>query len=534
MFDYSSTEDYIEIDGTQIPIQNVTLEKSCFYPDDPENPKAGHIFGTAIAKKLTFKMDTSTIIEGTTFVYHAITKDENGNGDDHILGTFIATNAPVGDTTGITNVTAYDLMLNANIDYVSGLDYTLSPTLADVLADVCDQAGLTLREGQTLPNASFIVESNPFTVGESCRQVIAAIAAITGSFAQIIEDELVFVTPSMTATAVAEVMPQQYDTLDVQQATTAINTVTMRNNITGSTITSGDGSGGILYIDDNQFATTAGKMSALIDGILGAVNGLTYFVYTAKGLSDPTLECGDRMRIFDKDNVEYDSFMFSMTYKSGGVLKSGETSAPAVAKAAVPYQYVPTPEMQLVKQAIAYTSQVKAATDAATAVLNAPGTSYVMLYPSTANPAEIYIMDNPDKDAAVNVMRFNALGWGLSTAGINGPYTIAATAAGFVANAITTGFLSADRISGGTLSAGIVFAGTLNAASGTFTDLTAGLANAQRIHMGYTAQNEPIIEIYDNTNTLKVKITKDGVSVGNVQIAPYTSGTKSGIGFFIN
>ena len=69
--------------------------------------------------------------------------------------------------------------------------------------------------------------------------------------------------------------------------------------------------------------------------------------------------------------------------------------------------------------------------------------------------SEILIMDNPDKDKAKGVWRFNKNGLGYSKNGYNGTYGTAITMNGqIVADYVTTGTLSADRIKGGTLTIG--------------------------------------------------------------------------------
>lgn len=96
---------------------------------------------------------------------------------------------------------------------------------------------------------------------------------------------------------------------------------------------------------------------------------------------------------------------------------------------------------------------VKASNDLITGGL---GGNIVYRFNSLGQPIEMYIMDTDDVSTAVNVWRYNAAGWGASTTGINGPYTLSATInGGIVADAITTGTMSADRIvnNGRTLSA---------------------------------------------------------------------------------
>ena len=71
-------------------------------------------------------------------------------------------------------------------------------------------------------------------------------------------------------------------------------------------------------------------------------------------------------------------------------------------------------------------------------------------------------MDAPDTATAVNVVRFNSAGVGVSRTGIGGPYTEAITGDGVLASAITAG----------TIGAAVIFAGELYSAHGTFTELS--------------------------------------------------------------
>lgn len=79
--------------------------------------------------------------------------------------------------------------------------------------------------------------------------------------------------------------------------------------------------------------------------------------------------------------------------------------------------------------------------------------SYVIIHTgSTGAPDEIYILDDPDPENAVNVIRMNRNGIGFSHDGLNGSYFSAWTIDGsFVADFITAGTMSADRIRTGKL-----------------------------------------------------------------------------------
>lgn len=87
--------------------------------------------------------------------------------------------------------------------------------------------------------------------------------------------------------------------------------------------------------------------------------------------------------------------------------------------------------------------------------------------PTTGKPYEILIMDTDNASTAQKVLRLNMNGLGLSTNGINGPYTAAITGEGIVATVINTGVLNAALIK----------AGILQSENGDFyVDMTTGAA----------------------------------------------------------
>ena len=81
---------------------------------------------------------------------------------------------------------------------------------------------------------------------------------------------------------------------------------------------------------------------------------------------------------------------------------------------------------------------------------------YIYLKPNAnGEPEEILIMDSPDINQAVHVIRMNQNGIGFSSNGYAGPFRSAWTIDGsFVADFITAGTMSANRIKGGTLTLG--------------------------------------------------------------------------------
>jgi hypothetical protein len=93
--------------------------------------------------------------------------------------------------------------------------------------------------------------------------------------------------------------------------------------------------------------------------------------------------------------------------------------------------------------------------------------------------------------------------------------------------------MTADEILAGTLRAGIIFAGTLSAASGTFVDLIAGIATAQRMHLGYDEFGDPFQRIYDDAGELQLELGKTGIDFLNgAKFTKWTTGTRTGVAVF--
>lgn len=105
----------------------------------------------------------------------------------------------------------------------------------------------------------------------------------------------------------------------------------------------------------------------------------------------------------------------------------------------------------------AYTSAIESATYALTGITGGHVVIWNSVTQSPEEPNEILIMDTDSVETAVNVWRWNAAGWGHSSTGYAGPYTMGAV--------LGTG-IYADFITAGTMNANLVKAGLLKAAVG--------------------------------------------------------------------
>lgn len=148
---------------------------------------------------------------------------------------------------------------------------------------------------------------------------------------------------------------------------------------------------------------------------------------------------------------------------------------------------------------------------------------YVVLNPNASGePQEILIMDSPDKETAVNVIRMNRNGIGFSRNGYAGPFRSAWTIDGkFNADFISAGTMLANHIKGGTLSLG-----GLNDSSGTIVMLgndgqQYGYWNNAEIRVGLGGND--FVRL--GTNGMRYELSESIVQNDRVQFPSMPDGT---------
>lgn len=340
-YDVSTTQvDKVIMNGQEYRILNVE------YYDDVYSE--GNIFGTAIAKCLDFEIENIVNLEGQEVEY------QTGIIVDGItqwisLGNFIIQDVEPNDTTNIARVTAMDYMLKTNILYESSLDYDSNQiTILQVLQEACTKSGLELATIE-FSNSNFIVDSNQFAEGTLNRQVIQAVAAISGTVAKIKSDNrLYLINPNQNTTVSKIFTLNNYKEAEIKRATHPINLVSLgMSQVEGENITLRDETSiaengeNSLVINDNPFAYTQAKREQLIIALFNVVKGFEYKAFSFKCQGLPYSETMDKIRFLDKEGNTYDSYVFRFNYKSPNGLES-TIEAPSIIKATVNYQNVPS------------------------------------------------------------------------------------------------------------------------------------------------------------------------------------------------
>jgi hypothetical protein len=160
---------------------------------------------------------------------------------------------------------------------------------------------------------------------------------------------------------------------------------------------------------------------------------------------------------------------------------------------------------ELDKKTEQQTSVVQSAIDRATNLITGVSGGYVVIHQDEdGKPYEILIMDNEDIDQAVHVWRWNQSGWGYSSTGYNGTYTLAATLdGGIVADFIKAGTITGIAINNGNGTFSVDSSGNVTASNVNITGgaLDIGNGNFHVANNGDTvAKNLTLLNVYSAGN----------------------------------
>lgn len=336
----SDTEETITLD--EYDIKDFTIL------DDIYTPEQG-IIGSIIAKQLTLNLFKPTDIDLTNReinVFIGVDILENGEWITKYIpfGTFIIQKPDSEEITNKTSFDAFDFMVKFNLPFEDTLTYPC--TIKDVLNAICEQCGVELAT-TSFANENFVVENNQFVNGESCRDVLKAIAQISGSFARIGRDNKLYL---------GFLNPENYETFDdtdynkdikINNTFGPVNRLVLRmSQVEGENVVVQDDESisqiGIkeLIISDNPFTYTQEKRENAITQIWNKVKGLTYIDYDMKVIPRPYMDVGDSVKILTQDNVQYNSYLFTHELNYTGGL-SGNMTATADTETETKYAFIP-------------------------------------------------------------------------------------------------------------------------------------------------------------------------------------------------
>lgn len=318
--------------------------------DDIYTPGSG-IIGSVIAKQIQIQFYEETSLLNREVNAYIGVQDNNGVASYVPYGTFIIQKPETNDLTDKCYAEGLDYMVKFNLPYQDTLEYPC--TILNVLNSICEQCGVALAT-TTFTNSDFVVENNQFVGGESCRDVLRAIAQISGTFARIGRDNRLYLT--LYNTTSEEITSSEYGTdIKINNTFGGCNRVVLKLSAAESeNVAMQDDldieANGVkeIAIVDNPFTYTQAKRQQAITALWTKLQGFTYtdYIFTA-WKTRPYMDAGDSFKIIDKDENEISTYLFTHSIKFNGGLK-GEMSAESMTETETKYAF--TPEMYVAQK----------------------------------------------------------------------------------------------------------------------------------------------------------------------------------------
>lgn len=323
--------EYIVIDNKEVDIKGDLTDTA--YKDTT-------FFGKFNLKMLKFETENDIDYKKKEFVYY-----KEVNGEALKIGTFIVTEVKDSDTFESVNVTAYDYGLKFANPYTTSLDYSSgSITLFQVIQEVCTNCGVEL-ENASLPNGSFIVDSNQFVNGEQSGDVVAQASGINGMFATTnSNDKLEFIFTNETNEII-----EDYVELDDKRDTHPITSVlvaTSEDLETAGAVLKDEAlieqyGEHWLKIYSYGFAYSTIKCQQLVGAIFNQVKGFGYSSFKSEYSFLPYLSLGDKIKFKNKEGKLVDSIILRYETNYDEII----LEAPSIISASVDYELPETPEI---------------------------------------------------------------------------------------------------------------------------------------------------------------------------------------------
>lgn len=322
--------EYIVIDNKEVDIKGNLSDTA--YKDTT-------FFGKFNLKMLKFETENDIDYKKKEFTYY-----KEVDGEALKIGTFIVTDVSDSDTFESVNVTAYDYGLKFANPYTTNLDYKNGNiTMFQVVQEICNNCDIEL-ENTSLPNGSFIIDSNQFVNGEKYGDVICIVALENGMFATInSNNKLEFIFTNETDEII-----EDYVELDDKRDTQPITSILVAPSeelatagavMKDQTLINQYGEHW-LKIYDSYFANSTIKCQQLISAIFNQVKGFGYSSFKSEYSFLPYLSLGDKIKFKNKEGKLVDSIILRYETNYDEMI----LEAPSIINASVEYELPETPE----------------------------------------------------------------------------------------------------------------------------------------------------------------------------------------------
>ena len=527
--------------GTSITITEADVVANGFSIDRCSCSGSKLEIGTAIAAEMTLKLYNTNgrfdniVFEGTELrVRIGIADWTQRNPTINYIecGYFTPDEQPRNRV--IITIRAFDRMVKFD-KVVEDNDISFPLTLGALLVRACNKCGLPVGQNYfDQPNVGLIIYSLPTNHSQlTWRKIVQWCVGLMGMNAFINQYGL-FYTSWYTDSSYESTPDRRYNS-DLQENSITITGVEYTNSQQMKYVAGTDVYALDLSNDALLATLSETDLQTALQNVFLAVNGFTYRPFEAEVNPAPWLWPMDRILFTDLNDNSYLAILTNVntTINGNTVVKScGETTQSnsyAALGGLTPDQVKAlTGVFQELNEAF------QAAIDSATKqITGAENSHFHYVFDSNGNLSEILCMDTTDTRTARKVWRWNNEGFGFSSTGINGPYSLAMTADGaIVATMITSGKLSATMVEGGLLQ-GVA----INIGNGNFTVNSQGQIVANDAELSGTVTTESSdgasnigtvklqdggVEIYEGSETTQDLNFAGGIDAkyGNIRIYP--------------
>lgn len=244
------------------------------------------------------------------------------------LGNFLVTKIKDDEVKDKTTFESLDYTKKFNKTYVDRMTYPC--TAGDLAQDVCDQCEVELGS-ITFNNSDYIIEGNPFTNNESCRDVMKAIGKLAFSWVRVDWDNKVYIDfekETITETY-NTINNSKYYNLKTQKETFGpVNRIIIGYSQIDGEKTKIEDAASIeanglceLTIYDNPLVYTQSQRESVINAGSGLL-GLTYTPLETLTVGHPWLKGKELISVTDMEDISHTTIPFDRTIQYFGHIKT--------------------------------------------------------------------------------------------------------------------------------------------------------------------------------------------------------------------
>lgn len=258
------------------------------------------------------------------------------------FGNFIIPKPESKEVKEKTSFVGYDYMIKFDVSYKSQVTY---PCKAKTLfQNLCSQVGLVAGNIDFV-NCDYMILGNPFTNNETCRMVLSNLAQLAGGFAKIGRDNKVYIISLSKGNTIETIDGNNYFTdFSKNKQWGELNSLILRISGTeGENTTLQDDTSvaqnGLteLVIEDNYFLIDQVEREKVIESLWNNLKGLKYLPFKTDYYGYPYLDSGDKIKILDSKNNEFETYVFNHTFTFNGAY-SGKLDTEALTKTQTAYK----------------------------------------------------------------------------------------------------------------------------------------------------------------------------------------------------